>query len=410
MSKNQNRNLLFLDQVVHSGMSFMLTILASRMLDIHHFGIFASLIIVLYLLLSTSQAIIVQPMQIMISKVADHNGYKKFLLLTLIGMVTLLSACVIFTYFLDLEILSLYQDSLLGYTFFIMAFLFHDFFRKFFLATDQISNAFVIDVISVLGQCIGLVYLISGEGITLNKLFLFLSISYLPSILLGLVKYSLDLRGKISSTFLGYHIAEGRWLLSTAIIQWFANNLFVISSGLFISVAALGALRLAQTVFGVFNIILQTVENYLIPYVNRIKQKSIGQCIIYLQSLCKKSVLVFALLSLPLILFSKSIMQIIGGSEYLPYHGVLIGLSILYLIIFAGYPVRISMRILELNKVLFKGYLLAFLVGLVSFQILLKNYALNGAIAGLILNQLIMIAVWQLALNKKQFYLWKSYT
>lgn len=82
-------------------------------------------------------------------------------------------------------------------------------------------------------------------------------------------------------------------------------------------------------------------------------------------------------------------------------------MSVLYVLIFIGYPVRIAIRALILNKIFFKGYLLTFFFGLLSSYLLLSFFNLAGAIAGLIGSQIILLTYWQIQLHKKEFILWK---
>ena len=75
--------------------------------------------------------------------------------------------------------------------------------------------------------------------------------------------------------------------------------------------------------------------------------------------------------------------------------------------IFVGYPVRIAIRALIMNKVFFEGYLLTFMFALSSSWLLLTRFELIGAIVGLILSQIILLVYWQIKLMKKHILLWK---
>ena len=402
--------ILLADQMLFSGLAFVITILLSRFLDIEMFGLFASLIIFLYLILSLSQAIFIQPMQILNSKTKNIKEYKTFLLLSLTVFLSLFFIIALIFQLLNIEIFENYNKFILSFSGFAVAFLTHDFFRKWFLSNDQVRSTFIIDIVSAIGQVVGFFVCFGVLNGSIETLLICLSISYIPAISLAFYKYNEGISFIGFGEFIPYHIKEGKWFLLTAITQWWSNNLFVISSGVFIGLEALGALRLGQSIFGILNILLQTVENYIIPSVNRLYLKSKDESIEFLQSLSKKSILpVFVILS-SIFIFSKPLMAIVGGHDFIPFHIVLKGLSLLYFIIIIGYPIRISVRILELNKIFFLAYLAAFIMGLFTFQFLLSNYGLLGALAGLISNQLIMMFIWQSTLTRKKFKLWKSYT
>lgn len=106
-------------------------------------------------------------------------------------------------------------------------------------------------------------------------------------------------------------------------------------------------------------------------------------------------------------IFSEQIIRFAGGSEYTEYAYLVKGMALLYFVIFAGYPIRMSIRMMILNRLFFIGYVISFLFSLITFNFLLKEWHLWGAIIGLIINQLIILSYWQYALIKKEFILWK---
>ena len=71
------------------------------------------------------------------------------------------------------------------------------------------------------------------------------------------------------------------------------------------------------------------------------------------------------------------------------------------------YPVRMSIRMMLMNRQFLIGYLISFVFSLATFQYLLSVWHLKGAILGLITNQLLMLLYWQYLLIKKDFILWK---
>ena len=93
--------------------------------------------------------------------------------------------------------------------------------------------------------------------------------------------------------------------------------------------------------------------------------------------------------------------------QYARFAYVVKGMAILYLIIFLGYPTRMAIRAMVLNRHFFLGYVISLIIGLVSFQYLLEQYQLMGALAGLMMSQLALLTFWQLILRKNNFLLWK---
>jgi O-antigen/teichoic acid export membrane protein len=108
-----------------------------------------------------------------------------------------------------------------------------------------------------------------------------------------------------------------------------------------------------------------------------------------------------------LFFFSKEIMHVAGGQQYDSYAYLLKGMALLYLIIFVGYPIRMAIRIKEMNHLIFIGYVLSFVFSALFAKFLLKEYQLLGALIGLIANQLILLLFWQYNLIKHHYILWK---
>jgi O-antigen/teichoic acid export membrane protein len=207
--------------------------------------------------------------------------------------------------------------------------------------------------------------------------------------------------------FFKKHISQGKWLLFSSVIQWWSSNLFVVASGVFLGLEALGAFRLVQTVFGVLNLLFQTFENYVLPKAVSLFVKSTNSAKKYIISISKKSGLLILSFLFVLYIFSDSIIQLIGGEKYTQYGFVIRGMSILYVLIFIGYPIRLCIRMLVLNKNFFIGYLLSLAFSLLFFNYFLSNFGLSGAILGLVISQLILIIYWQFVLSKNNFLLWK---
>jgi hypothetical protein len=106
-------------------------------------------------------------------------------------------------------------------------------------------------------------------------------------------------------------------------------------------------------------------------------------------------------------IFSEEVILMAGGEKFVRFGYVVKFMVVLYTIIYIGYPVRIGIRLLVFNKHFFKGYAISFLFSVATFHFLLRYGNLAGAVSGLIINQLIMLAYWQYQLNQKQFSIWK---
>lgn len=394
--------LVLFDQLMYSGSNFMITIFLARLLSVTEFGLFSSIIIYTYLLLSILSAFLIQPFQIAYPKTENKNEYVQFLLYNVLNSFLLISVA----NFLIYLFLPIKSFSFLTLTFFFITYIFQDLLRKILLTKNAINSVVYMDAFFLVSIVIS--YFLIDKNINLNVALLIISISNLASICFGIIPLIKTFQKTIDwKTYLKSHWLQGKWFISVSLLQWGNSNLIILFSGLYIGLEGIGALRLVQSFFGILNVLLQVVENYFLPKIAKIYHENKQTAKQYLFKLTLNGLLIFGSILLVLFMFPDKAIAIAGGIQYVKYSFLVQFMAILYLIIFLGYPIRIMIRIKLLNQSFFIGYLFAFVFTLISFQWLLVNFSLSGAVLGLISNQLIMLLYWQFQLNKNNFLLWK---
>jgi len=108
-------------------------------------------------------------------------------------------------------------------------------------------------------------------------------------------------------------------------------------------------------------------------------------------------------------LFARQILQLSGGASYLDYSYVIHGLSLVYVLILTGLPIRIALRVRLLNQNYFIGYLLASGFSMLTARWLIGNWHLLGVLTGLFITQLIVIIYWSAILTRKKVLSWKLF-
>ncbi|URC11710.1 lipopolysaccharide biosynthesis protein [Flavobacterium sp. B183] len=395
--------LALVDQAISSGTNFCLTLLIAQRLDIKSFGQYSSILLVAYLLLSINNALIIQPFQVTIAKTKTKEQYITVLFLGVLIVLSLFSIILLILYhfFNGKALFHINSEPIIW---FVLMFLLNDFFRKLFLGLSKIKEVLLMDISYLV---LAFLLLIFGQ-INLTQILFLVGIMNLVSTLPGFVfiikSYEKPVFWKV---FAADHLKQGKWLLSTALLQWCSSNFFILISGIYLGIEALGALRLVQSFFGIINVGLQTIENYFLPKIASLYSDNVVNAKTYLSKLTIIGAISFGVITILFFVFSDQIIVLAGGLKYQYYGYVIKMISLLYFFIFLGYPIRIMIRILMLNEAFFIGYLLSFIISLASFHFLLKYSGLYGAVIGLIMNQIIMILYWQYQLNKKQFQLWK---
>lgn len=396
--------LILSDQVIFSGASFIITLLVARSTDVEGFGVYSGYVLAVYLAVSAISAWSIQPFQVLLGKAENVPSYISFVVLLQLLLTVIVS-------FVVIAVMSVWFSKIpFVVVFFAIGFLFHDFGRKLLLALNKPLQTFITDSVVSSGLLIAsLAYVFYGNG-DIYKLMLFFCIAYLFSFVLVLFfTRPFTITRTDFVVYFNMHLKEGKWLFSTALVQWWSGNMFVVASGIYLGAAALGALRLGQSLFGVLNIILQTFENYVLPQTALRLKESNSSAIHFLRSISRKAGLLFLPILVGAFFMGTQVMVLAGGQAYAEYGFVVRGLSLLYIFIFISQPIRILIRSLLLNKHFFYGYVLSLVFALSLSHILLSNYELNGAIMGLIASQLILIVYWAFVLTFHKINLWKSF-
>jgi O-antigen/teichoic acid export membrane protein len=400
------------DQAIVSGSSFVTNILIARALGITDYGKFSVILLIQLFMLSIQQAVSTGVLQVMVLRYdqRERKFYIKgvfyaqclfFLLLSGICLSLFLIAPTLTTGYPGL-----FAPALIG-TILLLA---QDFLRKTLLTLGQERRAFFIDTLTNATQLAVLGLLMITGGLSIAKACWTIGLTFIPSVALGIawVNPGRPVVPAIRNAFL-VHKGQGSWMLLSALLQWFAGNLFVLAAGWWLGLAALGALRLSQYTFGILNVVLQAIENYSLPKASRFLETP-AQFNRFLQRVLKKSLVFIVPLLLLVVLFAKPLLSFGGGPAYARYTYVMYGLAATYLLILAGIPVRIALRTKLLNRSYFAGYVLATLFSLLAGKWLIQQWALAGVLTGLFSTQLILLVYWLLVLKTKNVIAWRSST
>lgn len=392
-----SKYLVLADQALFSGINFALNIALAKLLNLEDFGKFSAVLLGTYLVLSISSALIIQPAQTGTSKF-NLKGYTKFL--------GLLQGVVLLCLFL---LALCFQKISLNEILFAISFLSLDFFRKYFITTNATDKSLASGILLFLLVSTSLVLLFLIGNFTLSNIYNTLSISYFISALFAFYYFLKQAQGKIEKSFLKYHLQHGKWLLTTALAQWWSSNLLVVAAGLYLGYAALGALRLVQSVFGILNLLFQSFENYLIPSVARVVKQNKELAFSEIKSGMKLAYLSYLPILVVGLFFPSELLTLVGNQSFTEYGFLVRGFTVLYLLILLNQPLRLLIRSLELNQYFTLGYVLLLLVNLALADFVIKHYQLMGIVIALSLSQIILLITWGTLLINKKHALWKSY-
>ncbi len=397
------------DQAVVSGTTFVTQFLIARQLGITDYGYFSVMVLGQLFLLSLQQSAISGVFQVMFHQTKEVKRQKYvngilsiqylFLLLVVFGSM-------LYYHFVENTGLSKYA-LVVGLN--IVLFLLEDFYRRYFITIDAAPKAFLIDAINNFGQLFFLLIFAFTNRLTLENTLWICALSFVPAIVMSLfwAKPKMFNWAHIQYTFV-LHYAQAKWMLLSALMQWLSGNFFIVAAGWWLGAAALGALRIGQYLFGFINVFMQAVESYALPKVSE-TTSDIADTFLYLKKLVLKLFKTAIPIIILIVIFAKPLLQFLKIETTAEHFYVIIGLAVTQMVIVFGYPVRIAIRVLKLNRNYFISYVMATVFSLLTAYVIIHQWQVKGVVFGIFCSQIILVSYWLWVLKKNHFDSWKSF-
>ncbi|UII21330.1 lipopolysaccharide biosynthesis protein [Fulvivirga ligni] len=394
------------NQMTVSGTTFLTNIMIATIAGISVFGTFSAWQISLLLVLAFQMAVIGQPMQVFIGR-KDKEELKSYSAsVHWLQIIFLTSAAFIFISF---SLITQYFSisitlSFLAYGFF---YLFQEHFRRYLIARGQLVTTFISDAISSGGQLLvlGLLWW-NNITPTLEILFLTIGLTTVPAVLFIIIKERNVFKQKFYLTkYIKEHWQNARWLVPTALIQWGASNYLLAASAVIAGSTVLGVLRLAQTAMGIFNIAIQGLENYLLPYMSKLITGGTDSALDFTFRMIKKISLLTAPILILAALMAEPILELVN-TEYTQYASLLRWCCLLYIIILSSFPVKLFIRVLGDSRHYFIGYAISLAVSVLTAQWLISHWEAVGVVMGWLLSQLLINVYWTIIITKTKQLSW----
>lgn len=399
--------LVLADQALVSGSNFLLGILLTRELGLEGFGTYSLLWMGVLFALSFNHAYISQAML----SLGPKQDMKKYLptVLTLQLGFSLMAGILAGVTLVFGEYFNFIPPSgnyLWLFPPLIACHLLYDYCRKYFFLTQQTAWAFAIDSLYVF-LLFGLLLWKSWTGqLSIGATIGSLLIAQTAAICLAILKLPAPTSSWKSIKKVGLqHYEFSKWLIGTALLQWFSGNYFLLAAAAILGPVALGVLRMVQNVVGLLHVLFLAMEN-IVP-VNasaNYHQGGMPQLRKYLWKNSLQMGSLTALVLIALMLASKPLLYFFYGEATVGYSFVLIGMSIIYVLIFIGHPLRFALRTLEHTRPIFWAYLLNAAFAIISAYPLVNKMGLNGVLLGLFVSQIITQGVYIFHLKKGGFF------
>lgn len=399
-------SVIYADQAVVSGLSFLSGIVLARYLGLEGFGIYSIAWLGVLIASSINQPFIISPMQTLSCRKSsdEQRAYLQILVFKQFFFAGIMSALafvcvVVMSYILDQWKV---QSIILAFPLAVFSFLLQDFFRRYFFVIQKPYNALLIDVIAYGGVLLSAFAIHFVRSMDAQFVLLLTALFFLYASLVALWWLEgLRFNKKLFKAAFNEHWDFSKWLTATAVLQWFSGNLFIIAAGAILGPAAVGATRMAQNIVGISHVLFLAMEN-IIPLraAMAMSKGGIKGMMSYLRRFTLQTGLPVMILMSLIAVFSRSIISLIYGSGFAGYENLLTGFCALYVIIFLGYPLRYAIRTLEKTRLIFFSFIISSLISILTAYPIIKHFGLNGVLIGLFMTQTTTLLIYWFSLRK----------
>ena len=407
INKLKNKKLLVLfDQILVSGSNFLLGILLARNLGMNIFGEFSFIWLIVLFFSSIQLALIISP--ILTHATKKSNYIQDFYLTNFIYFQ------LFFSFLCLLILISIYKVSdyidfginLKNINIFvlttILAFLSQDFIRRYYIIKNKYFTLLSLDIVAYLGQLLVILILIFNTKLSLENLFITISLSFFTSYIIGLIltkrkKIKLNYARKIFKRNWSF----SQWLVYSSLLQWGTGNLFIIMAGTLLGPWAVGVIRIMQNTMGLFNVLFIFLENVLpINFANIFKKYGFIKMYEYYKLKLIQSILIMIALISIIFFISDEIVSLLYGNEYLQYSYLLIGYFVIYMFLYLNILQRILIRTVEKTKIILFSYVISSIFSIFFSTYFISKYGINGVIYGTIITQILILIIIYFEINK----------
>ena len=378
---------------IASGSNFLLVILLTRIYGLETFGTYSMIWLVLIFTLSLQQSMILSPLLTLWAKNNDKNIWNGFFQLNMLLAILMALFAALFARYAHLFASKWMIDKYSAVIFFmVIVFTMHLFNRRSLINMGYTYFVLLIDSLAYLPPLVAIL-VFKPPLVTV----LLIQVSFMG---LAMMMGTLKLKpGFVAFKAIKPLVIDvwkfSSWLLLTGVLQWFSGNFFIVAAGTIMGASALGIIRLGQSAIGVFNVFFIALENRVPFSASRLLSVD-GKAKMqhYLKDIFLKGALVTLVAMGLFAIASKPLIGLLYGSIYTHYYWVLILFAGLQLFVFINTLFQITIRTVEKTKIIFLVYLVITVFSMSLAFPVVRQWGIQGALAGLYAAQLIGIIMY----------------
>ncbi len=397
------------DQMMVSGVNFVTGILLARYLGLEEFGRFTLAWMAVLFVNSIQHAAINSSMMSIGPKQPEAEAPRYYGALVVHQVV--FSCAVFFLLFASVRLSGLVfpewrvEGLALPLATAGLAFQFQDFLRRYFYTRNRGAAAFASDAVRYLGQIAILIWLFLSFREAMdssNVLWVIALAAGAAAIFSVFFVEGIEINATHIRITTARHWRFSKWLTASALMQWMTGQLFIIAAGAILGATAVGALKAAQNLMGMTNILIVGLEN-IVPvraahHFRGGGRKALWGYVKRVTLLGESAVGTVAVIAA---IAPDFWLGLVYGDQYRGYGYILQGWAVVYLLSFLGFSLRVGLRAIEFTRPLFYASLTATLFTMASLYPLVHWLGLNGIMGGLMTIQVIHAVVLIVGFSKQ---------
>jgi len=381
-------NWALLDQAMISATNFLTGLMLARFLGIEDFGRFTLAWMVVLFVNSIHHALVISPMMSIGPQVSegDKRSYYSACMLTQIGFSAVCFALVLLGTATASRIFPEWRIE--GYALPLacagLAFQLQDFLRRHFFTLGRPATAFANDAVRYLGQSAILLWLLVYVEIDVVEVFLVIAGTSLLATLVGSRHLERPEWNQSSlRATIRRHWRFSKWLTWSAIVTWASGSLFGIAAAALLGPAAAGALRAAQNVMGLTNVLFLGLENVMPVHAARHFHDGGRQRLVpYLWRMGTMAGLATAAIGAVAAAAPGFWLALLFGEQYREFGYLLQWFALTQVAMVIRLPLFAGLRAMEQTRAIFISYCWAALFSVVASYPMVYYLGLTGAAAG----------------------------
>jgi len=384
------------DQGMVSGINFLTGLLLARYLGLAEFGRYTLAWLAIEFLVTFQQCMIVAPMMSIgpQTPVAKRHAYFG----AVVVQQALFSVFAIVAFFGIVQSISLIRPdwSLDGLAAPMicaaLAVQLQNFVRRYLFTCNRGGSAFLIDVLRYPGQLVVLFPLVFMTSLDAADALWISAWTSAASSILGCFLF-----GPIAwDSVVFRHTARrhwdfAKWLLMSEIMRWGTTNLYMVVAGVLLGTAAVGAIRAAQLLLGVCNILMFGLENFALARASQhFGRGGLVALLGYLKQLSIYGGIAVGGIALLAAVVPEFWLGLVKN-EYQGHGNIVRWWALFYVLSFIRLPIEFGLRTIERTRTMFGAHLAAAAVSAITVYPFTVAFGITGVMAGTVLVVLVRL-------------------